>query len=382
MQLRQRHPGLQWLPHAQPGLLRRQAEDHLLLRLGVRQLHGDDQLGTGVFHAADATLQRQPLVTILQAQLRPEADLAGCALLARRHMTDLLALHPDAGAANFGRQQVDAWCANETRHLHVRRLAVDLVRRAELQHTAFAHDGHTVGHGHGLVLVVRDVDEGDAELVVQLPDLGAQGLAQVGVEVGQWLVEQEHRRVPHHGARQGHALTLATRELRRLAPPQRVNAQAVRHLACAGLGRGVLAPYRRQQPAHARQALPEVQAAHQQRRADVFAHRHVRVEGVTLEHHGAVAFAGRQRQQVALAEVQGTGVGLVQAGDQAQQGGLAAARGAEQGEELAVAHGEVQALEHVGGAELFAQAVDVDVRHGSSPEKRSGRWTAGQAARE
>ena len=49
-------------------------------------------------------------------------------------------------------------------------------------------------HGHRLDLVVGDVDDGLPELVVQLLDLEPHLGAQLGVEVGQRLVEQEHLR--------------------------------------------------------------------------------------------------------------------------------------------------------------------------------------------
>ena len=60
------------------------------------------------------------------------------------------------------------------------------------------------------------------EPLVQLLDLGAHGDAQLGVEVRQRLVEQEHLRVAHDGAAHGDALALAARELARIAVEQRV----------------------------------------------------------------------------------------------------------------------------------------------------------------
>lgn len=85
-----------------------------------------------------------------------------------------------------------------------------------LKDAAFAHDRHTVRHGHGFVLIVRDVDERHAQLVVKLPDLGTQRMAKVGVQIRKGLVEQEHGGVANHRARQGDALALAARQVRRL----------------------------------------------------------------------------------------------------------------------------------------------------------------------
>jgi hypothetical protein len=61
------------------------------------------------------------------------------------------------------------------------------------------HDDDLVGHGHGLDLVVGDVDRGGLEALVQLLDLGAHAHAQLRVEVRERLVEQEHLRVAHDG---------------------------------------------------------------------------------------------------------------------------------------------------------------------------------------
>src|SRR5256886_7675434 len=63
--------------------------------------------------------------------------------------------------------------------------------------------------------------------------------------------------------------------------------------------------------------------------------------------------------------------------DLLQQGGLAATGCAEQGEEFAVAHGQVEFLKNGSAAEALGQARDLDVRHGeSSPrseERRVGK---------
>ena len=57
----------------------------------------------------------------------------------------------------------------------------------------------------------------------------------------------------------------------------------------------------------------------------------------------------------------------LQPGDDPQERGLAAARGAEQHDELAVGDVEVHALEHVGLAEGLADLVDLELGHGGGP---------------
>ena len=52
---------------------------------------------------------------------------------------------------------------------------------------------------------------------MQLLDFGPHRDAQLGVEIGQRLVEQEHLRIAHDGAAHGDALALAARKLARIA---------------------------------------------------------------------------------------------------------------------------------------------------------------------
>ena len=90
------------------------------------------------------------------------------------------------------------------------------------------HDGDARGERHRLDLVVGDVDGGLADAVVQLLDLGPHVDAQLGVEVGERLVEQEQRRVAHQRPAHGDALALAAGELARLAVEQRLDLEQCR----------------------------------------------------------------------------------------------------------------------------------------------------------
>ena len=58
-----------------------------------------------------------------------------------------------------------------------------------------------------------DVDRGHADPFLQLPQLEAHALAQLGVEIAQGLVEQQHAGLEHDRAREGHALLLTAGEL-------------------------------------------------------------------------------------------------------------------------------------------------------------------------
>ena len=58
-----------------------------------------------------------------------------------------------------------------------------------------------------------DVDDGEAEALLELPDLRADAPPELGVEVRERLVEQQHAGLEDERAGHRHALLLATREL-------------------------------------------------------------------------------------------------------------------------------------------------------------------------
>src|SRR6202022_1208095 len=99
---------------------------------------------------------------------------------------------------------------------------------------------------------------------------------QLGVEVGEGLVEQEYGRLAHHGARQGDPLPLAAGELARLPVQQ------------------ALDPEHRGGLLHASLDLVPGNSRCLERKGDVLRHRQVRVEGIALEDHGDLARAGGQ----------------------------------------------------------------------------------------
>ena len=113
---------------------------------------------------------------------------------------------------------------------------VDLLRRADLLDRPSAHHRDPVGHGERLLLVVRHVDERDADLALELPQLELQVLAELGVERAERLVEQQHLRVEHQRPGQGDALLLAAGELRRTALGEIADADELERLADAAVG--------------------------------------------------------------------------------------------------------------------------------------------------
>ena len=183
-----------------------------------------------------------------------------------------------AAAGDFARHEVHARAADEAGNEQVRRVVVELERRADLLDHAGAQHDDAVGKRHRLDLVVGDEDHGRTQAAVQLVDLDAHLHAQFGVEVRQRFVEQEDLGLAHDGAADGDALALAAGELPRLAVEQLADLENLCRLgdALGDLGLG---------GAHGLE--PE---------GKVLAHRHVRIERVGLEDHGQSALAPPERR--------------------------------------------------------------------------------------
>jgi PAS domain S-box-containing protein len=213
---------------------------------------------------------------------------------------DLAALHPRG-------QEVHRRRADEGRDEGRGRAAVDLERPALLFDPALVQHDQLVGHGHGLLLVVGDVDRGRAETLLQALDLAPHLDAQLGVEVRQRLVEEEGRRFAHDGAAHGHPLALPARQLARLAVEIVADFQDAGGLAHAAVDVVV-------------GDLPVPQPV-----GEVPIDRHVRVKRVVLEHHRDVAVGRVEPVHHPLADRHVSMGDLLEPRDHAQERRLPAA---------------------------------------------------------
>ena len=76
-----------------------------------------------------------------------------------------------------------------------------------------SHQRDTVRHHQCLLLIVRDHDEGNSHDVLKALELDLHLPAQLLVERGERLIQQQHSRALHQGAGQGDPLALAAGEL-------------------------------------------------------------------------------------------------------------------------------------------------------------------------
>ena len=103
-------------------------------------------------------------------------------------------VHHEPAAVALQRPLEVVHVADEVGHERGGGRVVDLAGRAELVDPALVHDRDAVGHGHRLLLVVRDHDEGDADVALDRLELDLHGLAELQVQRAERLVEQQHLR--------------------------------------------------------------------------------------------------------------------------------------------------------------------------------------------
>src|SRR5512143_712965 len=247
-------------------------------------------------------------------------------------------------------QAVDRRRPEEARDEKVLRAAVDVERRADLLEDPVVEDGDPVAQSHRLDLVVGDVDRRRRIALLEPRQLGSHLDPQRGVEIRERLVEQEERGPPHEGAAESDALALAAGELARSAVEIRREAEV--------LGR-VAEPLVRLRPRH---------LAHLEAEGEVLADRHVRVERVALKDHRDVAVARGDAVHDPSADRDRALAGLVEAGDEAQGGRLAASRRAHEDEELAGGNLEIEPREDARLPERLADLLETDPLHASSSD--------------
>ena len=121
-------------------------------------------------------------------------------------------------------------------------------RRPDLLDPPVVEDGDPIAHRERLFLVVRDVDERHAELLLDLLELDLELLAQLQVEGAERLVEQERPRRVDDRPRERDALALAAGELTRLAVAEALEPHEGEHLARLRLRRSAFGTFFTRRP--------------------------------------------------------------------------------------------------------------------------------------
>ena len=199
---------------------------------------------------------------------------------------------------------------------------------------------------HGLLLVVGDDHEGQPQPRLQVHQFELGFLAQLPIERRHGLVEEQNLRALSERTGQRHALTLAPRELVRPPATETFELDERQHFVDprrnGGLGETIL-------------AQPE---------CDVPGDTEMREQGIALKHHVDGPSMRRHRRDVAAVEHNAALVGHLEPGQQAQQGGLAASRRTEQGEELVAVDVEAQPIDRGDFAKVLGNVLEAHQRRG------------------
>ena len=197
------------------------------------------------------------------------------------------------------------------------RLVVDVARDVRLLDHALRHHRDPVGHGQRLALIVGDVDEGDARPPLDRAKLGAHVLAELEVEGGQRLVEQQDLGLDGQRPCDRDPLALTAGQLRN-------------HLFALIGERDQLQQLVRPPPPRRL-----VDAAHFQAEGDVFPHLHQREQGEVLEDQRRRPLVGADAGHVLAADPDEPAGRFDETGNHPQDRRLAAAGRPEKAEELA-----------------------------------------------
>ena len=122
--------------------------------------------------------------------------------------------HVAVGYLDHSIDEVHRRRADELGDEPVDRPAVDFLGRIELLDDPVLHHGDPIGKRHRLHLIMRDVYDRGPELLMQLLDLDAQLVTQLGIKIGQGLVEEKDGHAAHERPPDRHPLPLAPRQLR------------------------------------------------------------------------------------------------------------------------------------------------------------------------
>ena len=238
------------------------------------------------------------------------------------------------------------------------RIVVDILRPADLQDMAVAHDRDAVRHRERLLLVMGDQHEGDARLLLEALQLALHLLAQLQVERRKRLVEQQHAGLGRQGTGQRHALLLAAREL-------------------GGPAAGKpLEPHHGQGLGNSDADLRRRPLAHLEPEGDILRDVQMGKQRIALEDGIDRPLLRREGGHILRADADAARRRRLEAGDEAKQGRLAAARGAEQGEELVVADRHADRLQRMNrgaalGEEGFGDLLHIDHRRVDAGSRRS-----------
>ena len=200
---------------------------------------------------------------------------------------------------------------------------------------------HMVTDGEGFFLVMGDQNGAGAAGLEDIANLMAEAAAQLAIQVGEGLIEQQQLRLRSQSPGQGHALLLAAGQFMRVALAQVAELDQLQQLLGDAFAVSLLADTE----------------------ADVLRHAQVGEQGVILKYHANPAFLRGQGKaglgDDLIGQLDLTFQYRLETGDGAQGGGLAAARGAKQAANIAGIEVQIEVLHHAMVIEAATEVAQV-----------------------
>ena len=214
---------------------------------------------------------------------------------------------------------------------------VNLIGLTNLQEAALFHHGDAVGQRHRLLLVVRDDNESNPKLVLNVHEFELRLLTQFLVQGRERLIQQQHLGSLDECTCQRNALLLSAGQLLRLACAEIAQLHEVEHLIDPG--RNFVAGH-----------VLLLQAVR-----DVLFDGHMRKDGIRLKHHVHRPLVRRLPGYVDTVDLDRPRVRRLKPGQHPEQRRLAASGSAEYREQLSPADVQVDVIDGDKVAEVLAQ---------------------------
>lgn len=244
-----------------------------------------------------------------------------------------------------GRATPDRRVSREIREPWRAGVAIEVEGASRLQEAAAFDRGDVVGSRNQVSRVVRDVEEGEVEVALEIAEESAQVSAEGGIEVGEGFVEEEEVGLEDQGTTDGRACGLAARKRGGEMMESWAEIKPVPH----DLGSG--AP------------LVSVEALEAEGKLELLDEGQVGKESGGLGDPAAGAILGRETGDVGVVEEDAAGIRGFESGDEAEGGGLAAAGRSHQEVMRAGSDVDGKVLDCRDLAETFADSLKADAGH-------------------
>src|SRR5579871_1076730 len=319
----------------------------------------DRKPGIRIDERDDLALGNPDMKVVVVAQMLDPGDLADRISIDCFGDLQMLRAGADGGRrrwdCDFGkkarRHQVDRRLTKTRRDMKIGRVLVDFSRAVYLDQAPPLDDADPARHGHGFDLVMGNIEDGGAEILLDALQLQSEIRPEFCIEGRQRLVHQIDGRPAHQGPTDGHALHLATGEFGRAVGELVGDAEQARHFPYLALDLLL------GQPAHRRT----------EREGQVVEDRKMGVERILLEDEGHVALGWGRLGHVASGDMDTAAIGLLQSGDETERRGLAGTGRAQKHDEFAVCDVERKLRHRLEVAEALGDTREHDLSHATPP---------------